>query len=705
MTSHLPPTTGIHYNEGFYLDNSAVTLAEVLSEEGYNTSGVIAAIVLDSRTGIAQGFKEYNDEFPAFTAYQKNIKVLESQFSYTQRRAEEVTDRVLELAVSIPDDEPLFLFAHYFDPHFPKDSPPPYSNIVDPLLKAGSGERQAQLYDGEIAYTDEHIGRLISGLEEQGLLENTLIVFTGDHGEGLDEHGERTHAYFVYDQTIHIPLIFSMPGRLPEGLIYEGLAGHIDIVPTVLDIIGVKWRDEYNFQGKSLFPFEEGSGRDLHYLECAGPFVMFGWSGLRGVRSLDWKYIQAPQEELYHISEDPFEIENLIEKKPAIADSLKEEMNRIIAGIEIYKVDETEEKEVSSEKDLIADRDFQDKLRALGYIGTTGDFTTTYEKMFDSSLPDPKDKLPDFYKVMLSIISMRLGIVDLDSDSLDSAMEHFLAAIEMNPVNTEAHFYLGLTYTNLQRYEDAGRELEKTREIEPGHIGATLALVNLHIVEEDTLKALEELESVFSSSEPNEKELVIMGRFWKRLGRTDRMVKSLEGALEKTPSHVPALLYLGEHYLTIENHQTACSYLEPMEGEVEESDSLAVRVYYALGKCYYGRGDLDRAELSFDRMIEIDSMAVDGYNQLGLISDDRSEYEEAVGFYEQALSLDDSRHEIHSNLGVTNYKMGRYTRSREEFEEYLRHVDDDEEVERLKAFIQHIKEMERSQTPPTSNTP
>ncbi len=704
MTSTLPPTSGVHYNEGFFLESSALTLAEVLSGEGYSTGGVVGAIVLDSRTGIAQGFGQYDDDFPEFKGYQPIIKVLESQFSHTQRRAEEVTDRALELATSMSGEEPFFLFAHYFDPHFPKDPPPPYSDIVDPLLKIGSTERLIQLYDGEIAYTDEHIGRLIAGLEEQGLLENTLVVFTGDHGEGLSEHDELTHSYFVYDQTIRIPLLFSMPGKVPVGMVYEGLAGHVDIVPTALDIIGVKWRGRYNLQGESLIPFERERGDTPYYFESAGPFVLFGWSGLRGVRTLDWKYIQAPKGELYRMSEDPGETENLIGEMPELADSLREEMKRILAGIEIHQGEGSEEV-TSTEEDLEADRDFQEKLRALGYIGTSREFDSEYEDMFDSSLPDPKDKLPDFYQANLSINSVHMGVAALDQDSLEAAEKHFASAIDLNPDNTEAHFYIGLTYSRMDRYEDARRELDKTLAAEPDHVRARLALVDILVVEGDSVEAARELESIFSGDIDSEKELLIAGRLWRGLGRMDRFVEAMERLMELDPSNVPAQLLLGEQYLVAGDYDAACSYLVPLEDWKPESDSLGLRVYYALGRCRYGLGDLDGAEKSFNRMIDIDSTVADGYNQLGLISDDRGEYEKAVNYYERALSRDPSSHEIHSNLGVSYYKMGRYAESLEEFEAYLRHVEDEEEAGKLRAFIEHIREMERTQDDPSSKTP
>jgi arylsulfatase A-like enzyme len=186
MTSTLPPTNGVHYNEGFYLDDSAVTLAEILKDDGYATGAVVGAVVLDKINGISQGFDRYDDAFSTFVGYQPFIKAMEQQLSYTQKRADEVTDSALETAGSLAKDRPFFLLVHYFDPHSPYDPPPPYS-LVDPSLSIDSMEYLKDMYDGEIAFTDEQIGRLLRGLGDDGLLGNTLIVLTSDHGEAFGE--------------------------------------------------------------------------------------------------------------------------------------------------------------------------------------------------------------------------------------------------------------------------------------------------------------------------------------------------------------------------------------------------------------------------------------------------------------------------------------------------------------------------------------
>jgi arylsulfatase A-like enzyme/Flp pilus assembly protein TadD len=691
MSSTLPPTNGVHYNEGFYLDNSATTLAEILSGEGYRTLAVVAAVVLDSITGISQGFQRYDDDFsPLFTGYQPFIRAIESQFNQTQRRADEVTDRALALAGEMDNEEPFFLFVHYFDPHFPKDPPPPYSSIVDPTLPIGDHDRQIQLYDGEIAYTDAHIGRLIEGLRTRGLLENTLIALTGDHGEGLDEHDERTHSYFTYNQTLHIPLVMSMPGKIPSGMIYSGLASHVDIAPTVLDILGIDYEEADGFHGISLYPFENGEGSHLTYFECAAPFVMYGWSGLRGVRSARWKYIEAPREELYDLARDPREEANLIDQAPHVADSLREEMNRIIAGVEIFDRSGRLSREEGKGAEVGA---FEEKLRALGYVGAAGEFTSNYEEIFDRSLDDPKDKLDDFNRAQQSIISIRWGMALMEKDSVENAVGYLENAVEKDPKNTDAYFYLGLANAQLGKYDEAGRRFEQALENDPDYLKASLALADLHLLRGDPGAARSELEGAASRGIDTRKELVRAARLWGRLGEGDRMVGLFEGILEEEPGDIPVSLYIGEHYLSEGNFERALPYLEPLPPVMNPGDSLEARLYYGLGRCYYHGGELLRAVEMYRKVVSLDSTAADGYSQLGIVYDDLGEYELAVENYQKALELDPGMVEMHSNLGVSYYKMGRYDESRASFEAYLPHVTDADESQRVKEFIEYLKEL------------
>jgi len=694
MSSTLPPTSGVHYNEGFFVDTKTRTLAEIVSENGYATGAVVASIVLRSVTGISQGFGQYHDRFPPeYIGYQETVKLIESQLGGVQRRADEGTDKALAVAEEMAADSPFFLFVHYFDPHYPMDPPPPFAPRIDPSGIDDPRKRLVRLYDGEIEFTDSQVGRLIEGLHDLDLLDKTLIVLTSDHGEGLQEHRESQHGFFVYDQTIHIPLIFSWPAKLPRRKVCSTLGRHIDIAPTILDILGVGWRDQTDFQGTSLYPFDNDSNPDYSYFEAAMPYLLHGWSGLRGIRSVDWKFISAPGEELYHLASDPGEENNLIDSIPEVATSMREELDRMVEGFEIYQSGVTGQELSLGEKSLV-DPFMETGLRALGYLGTVKHYSATYEEIFNRSLPDPKEKIDEYNRIQSADLPMTLGMALIEKDSLDAAIQQLKRAVSDDPSNVHAYFYLGLAHREAGHYPEAVEMLERSLEIEPSYIKANLALADIHLIRGDSTRARAELDGAVSVGIYTRKELLLAIQLWERLGERERAVRTLEEALEVMPDDAAVHIHLAEYSLLEGNYDTALSHLEPLDLSRETDGDLLTRAYYALGRCYYHRGDSNRAAEMFQNVISIDPTIADGHNQLGLVYDDMGEYGKAVSSYREALRLNEKRVEVHSNLGVTYYKMGRYREAREEFEIYLEHVEDEAEAERLNALIEQIREGE-----------
>ena len=191
FTGTIPPYHGVHDNEGYRLDESNVTLAEILTDAGFTTGAAISAFPLDSKFGIDQGFESYNDYFET---------TLEGH-PLEQRRGGETTDVALDW-LKKNKDKRFFFFLHYFDPHQAYDPPEPFASRF-----------ASDLYAGEIAYTDHCIGKVVDKLKELGIYDSTLIIITSDHGEMLGEHGEVTHTYFIYQSAIKVPLIFKLPAN------------------------------------------------------------------------------------------------------------------------------------------------------------------------------------------------------------------------------------------------------------------------------------------------------------------------------------------------------------------------------------------------------------------------------------------------------------------------------------------------------------
>src|SRR5436309_6057273 len=241
FTGTYPMLSGIHDFSANKLNSAQPTLASVLKEHGYTTAAVIGSAVLDSRFGLNHGFDFYYDHFDFSRLQESNLDEME-------RPGNVVADVTLDwLAKNY--QKKFFLWMHLYDPHYPYRPPAPYSQ-----------EYESHPYDGEIAFADAQVGRLLRFLKEKGLYRNTLVVLSGDHGESLGEHGEKTHGFFIYNATLRVPLIVHMPeAHAPASRsggsekVTEPVADPVnlaDLMPTVLEI--VKLDLPSGVQGRSL---------------------------------------------------------------------------------------------------------------------------------------------------------------------------------------------------------------------------------------------------------------------------------------------------------------------------------------------------------------------------------------------------------------------------------------------------------------------
>ncbi len=325
---------GVHDNLNFKVGDEYLTLAEHLKKDGYSTGAFVGAFPLDSRFGLSQGFDTYDGDFGLTSAG----KVVEAE-----RPAEVVVDRALEWL-----DErraPWFLWVHCYDPHDPYEPPEPFKT-----------KYSTNPYEGEVAYVDHAIKKLFRYLEDNNLFENTVIVFTGDHGESLGQHGEVTHGYLAYNSTIWIPLFVFVPGLKPQT-VHQNVS-HIDLFPTICDALKVE--PPSFLQGISLIPVMKGKKPEKRaiYFESLLPYYDLGWAPLRGIIQDKDKYIDSPLPELYDLEKDFDEKENRAQESNLNA--YRKQLSQVI------QVHESSEKpEVKQE----VDRETLAKLRSLGYVG------------------------------------------------------------------------------------------------------------------------------------------------------------------------------------------------------------------------------------------------------------------------------------------------------------------------------------------------
>jgi arylsulfatase A-like enzyme/Flp pilus assembly protein TadD len=361
LTGTYPMYHQVRNNGSYYLAPELQTLAEVLKENGLETSAFVSSFTVDSRFGLDQGFDVYDD----LLSPDQTFKGLNSE-----RRADAVYASFSRWMDENKKDH-FFSWVHFFDPHIPYDPPSHYLE-----------EFRDNPYDGEIAFVDFYIGKIIEKLREQGLFEKTLIVVAGDHGEAFGEKQEEGHGVFIYESTMRVPLIFYCANNLPPGEGVQARVRLIDIMPSVLDMINIPMPEE--IQGLSLLPYMEGKKKqDLtSYIESYFPRENYGWSELVGLVDGDWKYIKAPKPELYNLSLDPGEEKNLIQEENKIAQEKKDKLENIIAN-SISSI-------AAKRKALTAEE--RERLRSLGYISTS-------ESPSGEGLSDPKDRIEELVLV------------------------------------------------------------------------------------------------------------------------------------------------------------------------------------------------------------------------------------------------------------------------------------------------------------------
>jgi choline-sulfatase len=319
LTGLYPFRHGVHNNGTYRLPESFTTLAEILQEAGYDTAAFVSCFVLDERYGLAQGFTTYN--FAASPGGRRGANSLGNE-----RNATDVTTAALDWLESRPGSgggSAWFLWLHYFDPHFPYESP-----------LGGLPEYQQRPYDAEIAYLDLQFRRILRALDDRQLRQRTLIVLTTDHGEGLGEHGEPTHAYFIYDSTVRVALLLSCPTLFDRAYrVSDRAVATVDLVPTLEDLLGLP--RSLNLDGQSLLTAPADPDRAV-YVESVELNEAMGCTPLLGLRRHRDKYIQAPAPEYFDLRRDARELDNLFTAGVTPAAALQGQLARLLrkAGAE-----------------------------------------------------------------------------------------------------------------------------------------------------------------------------------------------------------------------------------------------------------------------------------------------------------------------------------------------------------------------------------
>ena len=350
FTGLLPPQHGVRDNAGYRLDEAVPTLAETLGRRGYATGGFVSSYVLRAGTGIGRGFDVYDDGVRFMTG--RDLGELQRPGPETLAAA---SDWLGDAAGS-----PFFLFLHLYEPHAPYNPPAPFA------------ERYDDSYDGEIAAADAVVGELLRRLEELGLYRDALIILLSDHGEGLMDHGEMDHLILIYREVLQVPLIVKLPGGARAGERVATNAQLADVAPTVHSLLGLEHAPE--LPGGNLLELQErsrGAAPRQIVSESVYPRIHFGWSDLASVVEDDLHFIESPDPELFRLSVDPGELNNVIQEERAAARRMRAALEEIDRSLTSPAEDDPE---------------IRRRLESLGYLSGGA-------RAGDGPLPDPKSRI------------------------------------------------------------------------------------------------------------------------------------------------------------------------------------------------------------------------------------------------------------------------------------------------------------------------
>ena len=575
LTGRYQANFGVRLNGMNPLPDRAATIAETLKTGGYRTAAVVGSVILERSYGLDQGFDAYDDRIavrPAETIAQSEL----------QRSAAEVTAAAtawLKSSRAAQDGSPFFLWAHYYDPHLPYSAPAKFSAAAP-----------GRPYDAEVAYVDAALGQLLEAIDRR----RTVVIVTADHGESLGDHGEPDHGFFLYDATLHVPLIIAGPaagsgtgGRQATApRVVREQVRSVDIAPTIAAIAGVK--TDTPTDGVSLIPLMQGTARSdvpVSLAESWYPRLHFGWSELRSVRVGEWKYIAAPKPELYDLRNDPAEGQNRINDRSAVAARLAAEVGRLSKlGAPATDTPPAQPDQATVER-----------LRALGYVGTFAPATS------GNGTENPLDRVGD-YRAYRDLFNRALGLLGQKRPATAATVLQRL--VKTNVRAFEAHLYLGNAYAAQSKWDAALGEYEVASMLNP-----TLASPDF------------EAAKVLSARGEDQ---AAIDRCRKGLTKDSR---SFYG-----------------HYTLGVTYQKAQMWPEALATftRAVEINPLDPRAHANLAAAAIRTGNLDLAATHFEKMIELKHQVPGAQFNLGIIAARRGDVAEAARRYRLALAADPS---------------------------------------------------------------
>jgi arylsulfatase A-like enzyme/Tfp pilus assembly protein PilF len=560
ITGDYPARLGVRDNASSPIPPDATTIAELFKAKGYRTGGFVGAFILGREYGFGQGFDDFDASFAQYTA---GLKL------QAQRTGGEVADAAIKWLRSGP--APFFAWVHLYDAHTPYEAPPPFR-----------ARFAAAPYDGEIAYVDSCIARIVAALEPSGVLDRTAVAVIADHGEGLGEHGEAEHGLFLYDSVLHVPWILRMPGREFAGTVVRTQVRSIDVMPTLAALAGIAVP---RIDGESVVPYIRGAApRDPppSYAETFYGKWHFGWSEMKSVRVGDWKYIDAPRPELYDLRADAGERRNAVDARGPLANGLSTELNRLQSGFGAAATAEAPQ----------PDPETLARLRSLGYIGIASPSPGVRGA-------DPKDMVPKLERFRTGISR---AVDALGRNAPDAAIAELKTLSAINDRSYELHLFLGDAYAAKRQFDAALGEYDAAAVLNPHASAPSLSQARVFLAMDDTAKAQQKIDAA-ARIEPSSSEVaVVRGEILERMGRGTDALAQYDAAVRINPSDARARASIASLAMRMRQYDTA----RPQFERLLAMGYRPARMHFGLAQIAEARNDTKTAVAAYREALRLE---------------------------------------------------------------------------------------------------
>jgi arylsulfatase A-like enzyme/Tfp pilus assembly protein PilF len=588
LSGRYPLDHGVRDNSGFRFPAGAETLATLLKRAGYRTGAFVSAFPLDSRFGLERGFDVYDDRLGDPEA--------RSAFLMQERPGSQTVEAAQKWLESGTGAK-TFTWIHLYEPHFPYVPPEPFASRY-----------VASPYHGEVAYTDSVLAPLLEPLLRAGENGRTLVVLTADHGEGLGEHGEKTHGIFAYETTLHVPLILYSPRMLRPRVVTER-ARHVDLLPTILDALGLA--TPADLPGRSLLAIAGGHGAAPapSYFEALSSSVNRGWAPLTGMTRDRLKLIDLPIPELYDLDADPHETKNLAASQPQLLEELRGLLTQVRAS----------DRGISRGEESAEARE---RLRSLGYVSGSVARKTRYTED-----DDPKR--------LIGLDAQIQDVVTLyRSGDLPAAIAQVKAVLAVRPDMSLALQHLGFLQREAGDLRGAVETLRRALAVDPEDTDAA-GLLGAYLNESGREKETAQLLHVYADrKEPDLDILLTRGAALAQIGRTQEAIATFNRALALDPSNATAKANLGTVYLLVR--------------------------------------DYPRARATMEEALALDPDVSRAHNALGVIAAETGHPDDAIDHWKRAVELNPREWDTLFNLGNLLRKQGRTTEARPYLQRFVR---------------------------------